>query len=215
MSTERRKAQSLNIIGFGNALCAMALTEKDLELFHCNYKLVENVIRKYNLTSKDEYDDLFQEGCLGLLKAINKYKGDRNTKFTTFAYTCIDNEVRMYLRKRKKFFRDIICILEEGLDAEGDTRNEITSSIQETACDCYYNPEEFLGNKEELEAVTRILRGLTPKERDIIFSFYGICGVPRAKQSDIAKKYNVSQGKISKTIKNIIETMKKEFADIG
>ncbi|MBO8168686.1 MAG: sigma-70 family RNA polymerase sigma factor [Thermoanaerobacteraceae bacterium] len=189
----------------------MALTEKERELFYNNYDLVRKVIKKYRLNSADEYDDLFQEGCFGLLKAICKYKNDRNTKFSTFAYKCIDNEIRMYLRRRKRFFRDVCMRLEDEFEVDSNGSHNKSISVCDRVSGDDYNPEELFSSKEEKECLRKILAGLSEMEKDILFSFYGIGGREKLKQVEIAEKYNITQGRISIKIKKIITQLQNEL----
>ncbi|MGF7184556.1 RNA polymerase sporulation-specific sigma factor [Desulfitispora alkaliphila] len=197
----------------GIALKAMPFTDRELELFYSNYTLVKSVIRKYKLNSMDEYDDLFQEGCLGLLKAINKYNDEKNVKFKTFAYTCIDNEIKMYLRKRKRFFKEVIAMFEEDHEVASDNTPNKGYNLHNIVSneDNSYNPEAVMDDKEEKEILKNILASLPDSDKDILFSFYGLGGKAKIKQSDLAKKYNVSQSRISKRIKTIIEFIQQEM----
>jgi RNA polymerase sporulation-specific sigma factor len=193
------------------ALAIMALNRQELEIFNDNLKLVQGVIKKYHFLSRDEYDDLFQEGCLGLLKAIHKYQEGKNTKFSTFAYACIDNEIKMYLRKRKRFLKDVVIMLEEGFEIETDGSANKMFNGYCLVSNNEYNPEECFNDKEELEAVKRSLENLTDQERDLVFSFFGLAGKKKEKQCELAIKYQVSQGRISRKIKTILDQMQKEL----
>jgi len=193
----------------------MVFSEIEHEVFNCNYKLVEKVIKKYRLSSQDEYDDLFQEGCFGLLKAICKYKGEKNTKFTTFAFTCIDNEIRMYLRRRKRFFRDVCGTLEEAADNDiGEYSYRYSTAYQLYASDDF-NPELSLDEKEEKRCLKKVLAALPENEKDLLFSFFGIGGRAKMKQAEIAEKYNISQGRVSMKIKRILSHLQEELICSG
>lgn len=186
----------------------MALSNRDIELFNANNKIVDSVVKKYNLASRDEYDDLYQEGCMGLLKAINKFQDNRNAKFSTFAYICIDNEIKMYLRRRKRFFRDVVLHLEE----EFETSTTDNFNSYDIMCSDEYNPEELYCNKEELELIKNTLISLNDFDKDMLFSYYGIGGKEKVNQSELARKYKVSQGLICRRIKSIIGNMQKKMA---
>jgi RNA polymerase sporulation-specific sigma factor len=197
------------------ALETMDISVQEMKIFNDNFKLVKTVIKKYQFISRDEYDDLFQEGCLGLLKAICKYKEDKNTKFTTFAYTCIDNEIKMYLRKRKKFFKDVVMLLEEDFQIETDgTANRMFNGYR-LVSSTENNPEECFIDKEEVQSVRQLLSKLTDQKRELIFSFFGLGGKKREKQSELARKFQVSQGRISKKIKTILGQMQKQTSYIS
>ena len=73
------------------------------DLITNNLKLIHYVISKINYKNNNEYEDLFQSGCIGLINASNTYNNKLNIKFSTYAYTCIKNEILKYIKKLPKY----------------------------------------------------------------------------------------------------------------
>ena len=71
-----------------------------------NLRLVAHVAKKY-ANSGVEQDDIISIGTIGLIKAINSYKGSKGVRLATYAARCIENEILMYFRGSKKTSQEI------------------------------------------------------------------------------------------------------------
>ena len=103
---------------------------KEILTLH-NLRLVAHIIKKYQ-TPNDELDDLISIGTIGLIKAINTYNPDRGKRLGTYAAKCIENELLMYFRNKKKSSKEVSLYDPIGIDKEG---NEIVHCIYEDAYD--------------------------------------------------------------------------------
>jgi RNA polymerase sigma factor (sigma-70 family) len=86
------------------------MTDVQINLVEANMRLVPAIIRKYFYFSETDMDDAIQIGCIGLCKAAEKYNQDSGFKFSTFAASCIVNEIKYELRKKKAAKRDGITV---------------------------------------------------------------------------------------------------------
>ena len=76
------------------------------KLIEHNLRLVAHIAKKYN-NSKSDPDDLISIGTIGLIKAINTFNSSKNTKLSSYASRCIENEILMYFRNAKKTSLDL------------------------------------------------------------------------------------------------------------
>lgn len=160
-----------------------------------NMALVGYVVKKYIPTGY-EYEDLLQEGMVGLVQAAKVYDPSRKIKFSTLAVPCIHNSILQFLRREDK---NKICgtSLDEKIDeANGDTCfSEIIG----------YEQKE-LEHLEELIAINQVVSEFSKKEREIFYLHY-VCKI---KQRDIAPRYNTSQANVSRILKSMCRRIQRE-----
>ena len=82
-------------------------------------RLVAHVAKKYQ-NSEEDMEDLISIGTIGLMKAIATYKEDYGSRLATYAARCIDNELLMYFRAKKKVSREVSLYEPIGMDKEGN-----------------------------------------------------------------------------------------------
>ena len=87
------------------------------ELVEHNLRLVAHIVKKY-YTQADDADDLISIGTIGLIKGINTYQRDKGVRLTTYASRCIENEILMYFRSRRKFSGDVS--LSDPIETDGE-----------------------------------------------------------------------------------------------
>lgn len=130
------------------------------DLITNNLNLIHYVISKINYKNINEYEDLFQTGCICLINASNTYNNKLNIKFSTYAYTCIKNEILKYIKKLPKY--------NLGLDKE----------ICEDTClidlipDNNVSIENKIIQKEFSFSIRKLLDDLTCDEKIIILMYY-------------------------------------------
>ena len=172
-------------------------------LIHHNLRLVAHVVKKYN--QADEADDLISVGSLGLIKAINTYKLNHGTQFSTYAAKCIENEILMLIRSNKKHKGNLS--IEDVLGSD-DENNEIT--IGELNYNTDYNVEQMVEDKLVSQGLDKILiKHLSKREYEIICLRYGLLGNPILPQREVAKKLGISRSYISRLEKKSLEILKK------
>lgn len=169
------------------------------QLIERNLRLVAHIARKYQ-SPEDEMDDLISIGTIGLLKAAATFDMSKGSKLATYAARCIDNELLMMFRSRKKNVREVSLYEPIGTDKEG---NEIhLMDILES------QDEDVPGNCEKKENILRLYQciedHLTPQEKDILILRYGLYGQKPTTQRVIAKRLGISRSYVSRIEKNII-----------
>ena len=175
------------------------------KLIEHNLRLVAHIVKKYDNKNEDT-DDLISIGTIGLIKGVDSYSKKKNTRLTTYAARCIENEVLMYFRNNKKRSKDISINESVGFDKEG---NEITIlDILKTPA-----PDFALDIHKEnnIEDLKKYLSVLTPREKEIIIARYGLGDNDEITQKEIAKKLNISRSYVSRIEKRALTKILREF----
>ena len=161
-------------------------------LIERNLRLVAHIIKKY-YTQNGDQEDLISIGTIGLIKAVNTFRPDRNIKLTTYASRCIENEILMYFRSQRKLQGEVS--LNETLDTgpEGDALclSDVVGE-EDTML-------EQLHDKENRLLIRRLVAELlTPREADIIRRRYGLDGRLPQTQRQVAAVYHISRSYVSR-----------------
>lgn len=169
------------------------------QLIERNLRLVAHIARKYQ-SPEDEMDDLISIGTIGLLKATDTFDLQKGSKLATYAARCIDNELLMMFRSRKKNVREVSLYEPIGTDREG---NEIhLMDILES------QDEDVPVNCEKKENALRLYQclenHLTPQEKEILVLRYGLYGQKPTTQRVIAKRLGISRSYVSRIEKNSV-----------
>ena len=186
--------------------CIKRMREGDKEakdkLITHNLRLVAHVVKKYSGAA--ETDDLISVGSIGLIKAINTYKEDRNTVLATYTARCIENEILMLLRANKKYKNDVSLSDPVGTDKDG---NELT--LMDLLCEkedaVFYQVDKSI----EREKFLKFLREtLSEREYMVLCLRYGLKGNKNYAQREVAKFLKISRSYISRIEKKAIEKLK-------
>ena len=175
------------------------------ELIEHNLRLVVYIARKFDNTGVD-LDDLISVGSIGLIKAVNTYKPDKNIKLATYASRCIENEILMFLRKTSKIKGEIS--LDEPLNVDYEGNELLLSDILGTDSDIVYKAIE---ESAEREILRKAIDKLSKREKIIMNLRFGLDGSDELTQKEVADLLNISQSYISRLEKKIVERLKKEF----
>ena len=186
--------------------------EGDLEakniLIERNLRLVAHIVKKYQGLDED-LDDLISIGTIGLIKAVSTFNTEKATRLSTYAARCIDNELLMLLRSRKKRAKDVSIYDPIGTDREG---NEI-HLLDIIECP----PVDVVASctlQENIRKLSRCLRtALTPKEFQVILLRYGLDGEKELTQREIAKGLNISRSYVSRIEKNALTKLREYFQE--
>lgn len=175
-------------------------------LIERNLRLVAHIVKKYQ-GAPEEMDDLISIGTIGLIKAIHTFDAQKASRLSTYAARCIDNELLMLLRSKKKSNREVSLYDPIGTDKEG---NEISLlDIIET------EPVDVVKNyslKQDIARLYQLLpKVLTTREREIIKLRYGLYGEKELTQREIAKRLNISRSYVSRIEKNAILKLRSFF----
>lgn len=175
-------------------------------LIERNLRLVVYIARKFENTGIN-VEDLISIGSIGLIKAINTFKADKNIKLATYATRCIENEILMYLRRNVKIKTEVS--IDEPLNVDWEGNELLLSDILGTDVDIIY---KNLENETDRELLKNAINSLNERERVIVELRYGINsdGIEKT-QKEVADMLGISQSYISRLEKKIINRLKKEF----
>lgn len=176
------------------------------KLIEHNLRLVVYIAKRFENTNID-IEDLISVGTIGLIKAINSYDNSKKIKLATYGARCIENEILMYLRKNNKVKNNIS--LDEPLNVDWEGNMLLLSDILGTDPDeVFYDAEKSV----ETEALAKCANKLPERERQIIKMRFGILGIEKKTQKEIADIMGISQSYISRLEKKVLSKLKKEIA---
>ncbi|HIZ09306.1 MAG TPA: RNA polymerase sporulation sigma factor SigE [Candidatus Borkfalkia avicola] len=173
-----------------------------------NLRLVVYIARKFDNTGADS-DDLVSVGTIGLIKAVNSFKPDKNIKLATYASRCIENEILMYLRRLVRVRNEVS--FDEPLNTDWEGNELLLSDILGTDSDAVYKDIETGVEKELLRGA---LEKLPERDRLIMDLRFGLGGKEEMTQKDVADLLGISQSYISRLEKKIIARLKSEMSKL-
>ena len=182
----------------GNAACRNCLIEHNL-------RLVVFIARKFENTGLG-IEDLISIGTIGLIKAVNSFKLDKQIKLATYASRCIENEILMYLRKNANQKAEVS--FDEPLNTDWDGNELLLSDILGTDGDTVLRPIE---DDVDRQLLTTAVSRLSEREREIITLRFGLGGREEKTQKEVADYLGISQSYISRLEKRIIARLKREI----
>lgn len=170
-----------------------------------NLRLVVYIAKKFE-SSGLGLEDLISIGTIGLIKAINTYRSDKNIKLATYASRCIENEILMYLRKNANQKAEVS--FDEPLNTDWDGNELLLSDILGTDGDTVLRPIE---DDVDRQLLTTAVSRLSEREREIITLRFGLGGREEKTQKEVADYLGISQSYISRLEKRIIARLKREI----
>ncbi len=176
-------------------------------LIEHNLRLVVYIAKKFESTGIG-IEDLVSIGTIGLIKAINTFKPDKNNKLATYASRCIENEILMYIRKNSSKRCEVS--IEEPLNVDWDGNELLLSDVLGSDEDLVYRNLECTEEKKILHAA---VGSLHPRERLIVEMRYGLGGSGEKTQKEVADILGISQSYISRLEKKIIARLRGEVAE--
>ena len=181
-------------------------TEAKSILIEHNLRLVAHVVKKYQGTYV-ELDDLISIGTIGLMKAIATFDPAKTARLSTYAAKCIDNELLMLFRSRRKFSREVSLYDPIGTDKEG---NEISllDVIEGPSVDVV---EDYF-TRENIRLVLVSMKSvLNQKEYEVICCRFGLFGKKEQTQREIARQLHISRSYVSRIEKNALHKLRTLF----
>ena len=176
------------------------------KLIEHNLRLVAHIVKKYNSPDRD-LDDLISIGTIGLIKAVNTFDLDKGGRLVTYAARCIENELLMYFRAKKKHSKEVSLYEPIGTDKEGNEINlldVIESAPVDIVEDCYI--------RENTDYLLRSLKKvLSDKEYQVICCRYGLFGMEEETQREIARKLCISRSYVSRIEKTALQKRRGLF----
>ncbi len=202
LSKEEEKACLEAMQGSDSARAAQARQT----LIERNLRLVAHIAKKYQNVDED-MEDLISIGTIGLIKAVESFDSSKNSRLATYAARCIDNELLMMLRSRKKTSREVSLYEPIGTDREG---NEIS------LLDVTWQEETDIVDQLELERSISRLSGLmnsllTDREKEILCLRYGLGGCEEVTQREIGRRLNISRSYVSRIEKRALLKLRQGY----
>lgn len=179
------------------------------KLIEHNLRLVVYVAKKFS-SSEVDIEDLISIGSLGLIKAVNSFKTDKNIKIATYASKCIENEILMYLRKISK--QKQVVSLDEPLSSDSEGNELVLFDLLPSVDDC---PQESIEKMTEKEILWSVINKLKGREREIMVMRFGLSGGDELTQKEVADTLGISQSYISRLEKKIVFRIKKEISKLA
>ena len=190
--------------------CLKKIKNGDLEarneLIERNMRLVAHVAKKYQ-SQEDEMEDLISIGTIGLIKAVETYKEDYGSRLATYAARCIDNELLMHFRAKKKTSKEVSLYEPIGTDKEGNQIQLLDVVVSEDE-----DVVELLEQDRKVRRLNEIIpQTLSGRELFIIINRYGLYGKKTMTQREIARKLGISRSYVSRIEKRAIEKLRQAF----
>ena len=189
--------------------CLKRMEEGDMtaksELIEHNLRLVVHIIKKY-YSSCEEQDDLISVGTVGLIKAVNTFNAGHGTRLATYAARCIENEILMQFRSRKKSMQDVSISEPIDVDSEGNplTLLDVIATEDTVA--------EDIDRKIKMETVYKFIGSMKDeREKQIIIRRYGLYNTKPYTQAEVAEMLNISRSYVSRIEKRALLKMRKLF----
>ena len=196
--SREEEAQLLARLDSGGEAVRQTLIERNL-------RLVVYIAKRFENTGIN-IEDLISIGTIGLIKAINTYKTDKNIKLATYASRCIENEILMYLRKNSSQRSEVS--LDEPLNTDWDGNELLLCDVLGTDADTVMRPIEDDVDRQLLSAA---IEKLSEREQEIIVLRFGLRGQREQTQKEVADRLGISQSYISRLEKRIINRLKREI----
>ncbi|MBQ7944521.1 MAG: RNA polymerase sporulation sigma factor SigK [Lachnospiraceae bacterium] len=175
-------------------------------LIERNLRLVAHVAKKY-AGSGEDMEDLISIGTIGLIKAISTFQYDKGSKLSTYAARCIDNELLMMFRARKKTTREISLYEPIGTDKEGNEISLLDVCMQEQM-----DIVERMDMDEKTKKISGLIEEkLDEREKEIVYLRYGLNGKKEMTQWEIGKLLGISRSYVSRIEKKALQKLKKAY----
>ena len=172
-----------------------------------NLRLVAYIAKRFENTGAN-IEELISIGTVGLMKAVNTYKADKNIKLATYASRCIENEILMFIRKNQSKKKEIS--IDEPLSVDWDGNELLLSDIIGSDADVVFrNMEE----SEEKKILRDAVSGLSKRERVIVEMRYGLVSDVELTQKEVADALGISQSYISRLEKKIMQRLRKKIEE--
>ena len=196
------------------SLCVIALQDTDAGkrneakrlLIERNLRLVAHIARKY-MSPEDDLDDLISIGCIGLIKAVDSFDPEKNSRMSSYAARCIDNELLMMLRGKKKTSREVSLFEPIGTDREGNEINLLDVMVQEQT-----DVVEDMERKRLLAGLRLLLeQELDERELEVVTMRYGLTDGREMTQKEIGERLNISRSYVSRIEKRALMQLKQAY----
>lgn len=173
-----------------------------------NLRLVAHIVKKYYAQTED-VEDLISIGTVGLIKGVNSYRAEKGVKLSSYVSRCIENEILMNFRGKRKSSGDVS--LSEALDVEEEGS---ALSILDVLCEA----ENMTERVEREELCLRLRKAveteLSEREKQIIVLRYGLNGKEPLTQRQAADRFSISRSYVSRIEKRAVEKLRRALCDL-
>lgn len=185
--------------------------EGDMEarnlLVEHNLRLVAHIIKKY-YTQADDQEDLISIGTIGLIKGVSSYRPEKGTRLATYAAKCVENEILMYFRSRKKAQGEVS--LNDSLDSDSDGESLYLMDVVGVEDTMYLDIQD----RDDCLRVRKLVHEcLTEREEEVITSRYGLGGKMPRTQREVAKKLGISRSYVSRIEKRALQKLEEAMGE--
>ena len=186
--------------------CLERAAEGDLEarniLIEHNLRLVAHIMKKYYAAESDQ-EDLISIGTIGLIKAVNSYKPEKNIKLATYASRCIENEILMHFRAGRKRAQDVSLseLIETGTDGAALELQDVVAGDEDLL-------ESLSARENARQLRAAVNRCLTDQEKEVVCMRYGLFGQEARKQREVAALLGISRSYVSRIEKRALERLR-------
>lgn len=174
-------------------------------LIERNLRLVAHIAKKYSDDRNSE--DIISIGTIGLIKGINTYRPEKAKKLSSYISRCAENEILMYLRATKKLGSEVSIDESIGTDREGNSMtlaDILTSEDEEIS-------EQIMRKLDTRRLYNAIMHVLSPDEEKIMLWRYGLGGIKKRTQQEIADELGISRSYVSRIEKKCVQKLAKEL----
>lgn len=200
--TAKEEAVYLKLLKTGED--AERVRAKEILIEH-NLRLVAHIAKKYQNVD-EEMEDMISIGTIGLIKAIDSFDAGKG-KLSTYASRCIDNELLMFLRAKKKTSREVSLYEPIGTDREGNEIN-LLDIIEQDQIDVIDRMEA----EDKLSRLSGLIHErLSDREREIITLRYGLTSEYEVTQREIGRKLGISRSYVSRIEKRALEKLREAY----
>ncbi|MBQ7065620.1 MAG: RNA polymerase sporulation sigma factor SigK [Lachnospiraceae bacterium] len=205
--SETEEAYYIKMLREGNELQAK---EARGILIERNLRLVAHIAKKYQ-NVEEEQEDLISIGTIGLIKAVSTFEPSKGSRLATYAARCIDNELLMLLRAKKKASKEVSLYEPLGTDKEGNEIKLLDITVSEQV-----DVVEQLSTREDVSKLMALVdKVLEGREKEIIIMRYGLLTGEEITQREIGKKLGISRSYVSRIEKKALQKLRKAFEQVG
>lgn len=197
--TPEQESDCLKRVKTGDAAAKNELTLR-------NMRLVAHVAKKYQ-NAEEDMEDLISIGTIGLIKAIATYKEDYGSRLATYAARCIDNELLMHFRAKKKTSKEVSLYEPIGTDKEGN-QIQLLDVVESDEVDVVEDMERRQQIGKVLYLVPKVL---SDREQFIIVNRYGLFGSKPMTQREISTNLGISRSYVSRIEKRALEKLRRNL----
>ena len=194
--------QALSEMAAGSAAARQRLIEHNL-------RLVAHIVKKYYVSGSDQ-EDLISIGTIGLIKAVNTFRPEKNIKLATYASRCIENEILMHLRKSSQLRNEVS--IDDPLNVDWDGNELLLSDLLGSEPDAV---TEDIEQEAERDMLLSAVSRLSPREKTIMQLRFGLGAGKEHTQKEVADRLGISQSYISRLEKRIIGRLRKDLEKAG